>query len=106
MSATYSTHIYILPSVAIVSIASNMSNLRSLPRPARVSVIAIILATIYGIRVVIWMIINPFKFFPEVNPVSSSTSPSLMSTNTGFPSFERLVSLEMTSFNMSIGWSK
>ena len=36
------------PSVAMVSIASSMSNLRSLSRPARVSVISIILATICG----------------------------------------------------------
>ena len=53
MSATYLAHLYILPSVVMVSTASSMSSLRLLPRPARVSVIVIILATICGVQVVI-----------------------------------------------------
>ena len=63
MSVTYSSHLYIFPFVTMVSIASNMSNLRSLPRPTRVSVMVIILATISGVRAVIWLIIDPFLFF-------------------------------------------
>ena len=106
MSVTFSSHLYILPSVAMVSTTSSMSNLRSLPRPARVSVIAMILATIYGVRVVIWLIINPFEFLPEVVLVSSSTSPSLILIGTGSLVFERPVSLEMAFLEMSTGWSK
>ena len=64
MSMTYSAHLYILPSMEMVLTASSMSNLRLLPRPARVSVIAIVLDTIYGVQVVIWLIINPFEFLP------------------------------------------
>ena len=79
-----------------MSTASSISNLRSLPRPASVSVIAMILATICGVRVVIWLIMNPLELLPKDDLVSSSTSPSLIPTGTGFPSLERPVSLEMT----------
>ena len=86
--------------------ASSMSNLRSFPRPTSVSVIAMILATICGIQVVIWLIIKPLEFLPEGDPVSSSTSSSLIPTGTRSPLLERLVSLEMTSPEMSTSSSK
>ena len=89
-----------------MSKASIIYNLRSLPRPARVSVMAMILATICGIRVVIWLIIKPLEFLLEGDPVSSSTSSSLIPTGTRSPLLERLVSLEMTSPEMLTGSSK
>ena len=89
-----------------MSTASSISNLGSLLRLANVSVIVMILAIIYGVRVVIWPIINPFGFSPEGDPVSSLTSPSLILTGIGSPLLERLVSLEMTSPEMSISSSK
>ena len=65
-----------------------------------------ILATICGILVVIWPIINPFEFFPKDDPVRSLTNPSLIPMGTGYPLLDRPVSLEMTSPEMSIGSSK
>ena len=89
-----------------MSTASSISSLRSLLRPTKVSVMAMILATICGVRVAIYPIIKPLEFFPNGDPVSSLTSPSLILTGTGSLLLDRLVSLEMSSPEMSIGSSK
>ena len=77
----------------MVSTASSISSFRSLPRPVGVSPIAMILATICGVRACIWLLIIPLEFFPDDDPVSSSTSPYFMPTGTGSPWFDKLVNL-------------
>ena len=54
---------------------------------------AMILATIYGVRACIWLIISPLEFLPDVDPVSSSTSPYFIPIGTGSPWFDRPVNL-------------
>ena len=106
MLTTYSAHLYIFPVSAMVSTASNISSLRSLPRPVGVSAMAIILATTCGVQACIWLIITPLGFFPDVDHVSSSTNPSLILTNTSSPWFDNPVNLEITSLEISTGQSK
>ena len=106
MSVTYSADLYIFSLVAMVSTASNISSLRSRPWPAIMSVIAMILATICAVRCVMWPIISPFEFFLDADPVNSSTSPSFIPTGTRYPLFDSPTNWEMTSLEMSTGWSK
>ena len=106
MLVTYSAHLYIFPVSTMVSNASNISSLRSLPRPVGVSAVAMILATIFGVRACIWLIIIPLEFFPDADPVSSSTNHYLIPTGIGSPWFDKQVNLEITSPEMSTGRSK
>ena len=81
----------------MVSTASNISSLSSLPRPVDVSAVAMILDTIYGVWVCICLIIIPLEFLPDVDPTSSSTNPSLILTGTGSPWFDNPIKLAITS---------
>ena len=103
MLVTYSTHLYIFPMWEMLSTTSNISSFRSLPRPVGVSAVAMILATICGVRVCIWIIIIPLEFFPDVYPISSSTNPSLILIGIGSPWFDNPVNLEITSPEISTG---
>ena len=90
----------------MVSTASNMSSLRSPPRPVGVSAVAMILATICGVQACIWLIFIPLEFFPDADPISSSTSPYLILTGTGSPWFDNPVNLEINSAEISTGQLK